>query len=208
MSEEHVDILAKFLCVYRPAVVSCIQAKLCSLDDVLAFVDRESKEDDKYGQFPEGWVGYLDNHPVVKLKNARYLAIHGTVCANEPVRYRKGIASSLLLGTFDDIKQFVDSSQILSAYANRVKEKLASFRLSIQRAAEELAECSSYTKKEYALSVQRRLDPILHGFFYVCREELMSKPMEALSTFDAWLRRTGKNHIPNYERFVDSLKEE
>lgn len=97
-SREKVDLFAKDNGISRPVFIDRV---FTSKEDIETFVEEESKNEDKYGKIPEGFVAYLEQ-PIFKCKNEKYHQYHLINTGNR--RYvRKNLVEAFFAGNIDDI---------------------------------------------------------------------------------------------------------
>jgi hypothetical protein len=61
--------------VYRPRSFSALTLGLKSLNDTLAWVEQQASNAE-FGVYPEGFVVFWNDHPLCKMKNRSYAAMH------------------------------------------------------------------------------------------------------------------------------------
>lgn len=150
---------------------------LRTADDLINWVQVQST-DPRYGQWPEGFVGYLGMEPVVKLKNQRYLQLHA-VGGGDIATARRRIQQALFTGTIDDVEQaLVDD---LSAHLERLR---AAVRLMSTEAIHVMglvqADGPFPDRKSFALAVQKHVPERYRTWAY------QRGPSGSLA-FDQWL---------------------
>ncbi len=143
--------------IRRPFGHRCKDLGLRTVDDLLAWVEAQSTVS-RYGEWPEGFVGYLGGEPVVKLKNKRYMELHA-VGGGDIKAARRRVEEALFLGTLDDFENTLVTD--LATHA-------AAMRDEIRHMSAEAMECIANAmhegpfpdRKAYALAVQRHVpDP-------------------------------------------------
>lgn len=125
-----------------------------SRDELISFVESESKNEEKYGKNPEGFVGYdiLSMTPVFKLKNEKYCQYH-RINSGDKRYITKNLAIALFEGNIDDI--FPDLTDTNKEYVERVKEYLINLQETIDKIVPVLS--NLHDKKAYALEVNAQI---------------------------------------------------
>jgi hypothetical protein len=146
-------------------------------DDLLTWVQVQS-EDPRYGQWPEGFVGYLGMEPVVKLKNQRYLQLHA-VGGGDIENARKRVQQALFTGTIDDVEQALVDDLVghLEALRSAVRSMSAE---ALHVMSLVLAKGPFPDRKAFALAVQEHVPERYRTWAY------QRGPTGSLS-FDQWL---------------------
>lgn len=110
-TKEECDKFAEENGISRPAYIDRI---FTSKEEIETFVEDESKNEDKYGKIPEGFVAYM-GRPIFKCKNEKYHQYH-LINTGDRRYVRKNLVEAFFAGNIDDIygnltqdnKDFVD----------------------------------------------------------------------------------------------------
>lgn len=192
--EQNLDsILDHCLNVRLPATQSCKSLGLLSLENVYAYVESESKDVEKYGEYPEGFVLYdILNFPVAKLKNKRYISLHHV--GGGDIKHSKNlIVDAVFLGHIDDIYDVL--SDRLKAFADGIKQKACDLANDASKSIDRLAKISyeaknpKAAKKLFAIQVKDKAPKELHGFFFQNADHFMKEADPNISEeFEKWLK--------------------
>lgn len=150
---------------------------LRSADDLIAWVEDQSN-DPRYGQWPEGFVAYLGQEPVAKLKNQRYLQLHA-VGGGDIATARKRVQQALFTGTIDDVEQALVDDLVVHLEALRAEVRHMTAE-AIHVMGLVLAEAPFADRKAFALAVQRHVPERYRAWAY------LRGPAGTLS-FDEWM---------------------
>jgi hypothetical protein len=160
-------------------------------EDLVAWVEAQSN-DPRYGQWPEGFVAYLGNAPVAKIKNQRYLQLHA-VGGGDVATARKRVQQALFGGTIDDVEQALVDDLVVHLEALRASVRhMSAEAIHTMNAA--LADGPFTDRKAFALAVQRHVPARYQAWAY------LRGPVGALA-FDEWLAQ----HYTKLQTEWDSL---
>ncbi len=173
--------------------IACLD--IYSRDDLITYVESESKKDQPGVKYPEGYVLYdPDGVPLAKLKNQRYLALHHTSGGDIGCSKNK-IIDAVFLGFIDDIyepltdrlKAFADVVQIW-ARELRSRTHVASIALEVSGPYE--------NRKAVAMAIKKiDLPGPVRGFFFRNIQGYLDGSMSDFDDrFNAWLK-------VNYSKF-------
>lgn len=167
-----------------------------SWKEVEEFVEEHSKNP-IYGKNPEGFVGYVGNYPAFKLKNKKYLELHG-VFTGDKAFVRKNLVSLFFKGNLDDIEN--DLPDISKKFVEHLKEKFRDCWKEVISAKEILKEFKDdrkgYALKLNELSKESKILPMFQGYFF----EILKEDLD----FSAWLLMKKLKH--NFEAQMDFWK--
>lgn len=173
-----------------------INDSFASEEEVLAFVERESRNHEKYGQNPEGFVGYVGGRPVVKYKNITYMQLH-SVGGGDLACSRKRIREAFFEGILDDIREAIPArlESFVEALATRYRE----MELEALEALRALSDGGPYnTRKQWAQAVKDHLPKDLQQWGF-------KRGPEGDLSFEDWISSDGR-----YEKLhrlsVDELR--
>lgn len=167
-----------------------------SWKDLEEFVEAESKNQ-IYGKNPEGFVAYIDGYPAFKLKNSKYLELHG-VFTGDRMFVRKNLVNLFFKGNLDDVEN--DLPDVSKKFVEHLKEKYRDVWKEVCSAKEFLEPFKS-DRKEYALKLREvtkssKVLPMFQGYFFEC--------LKADLEFSSWLVQKKLKY--NFEAQMDFWK--
>lgn len=170
-----------------PRLIKVTDLGCKNLHDVKKFVEKESENTDKYGEYPEGFVVYWDNHPIAKLKNKKYLSLH-SVSGGDMGHAKNNIIDAIFLGYLDDIYDAL--SDRLKSFADKIKDKVNKMEDDALHQIESLSSQNFETRKDFALAVQKNVPKNFWGFFFKNTNKFLSNKVIDIEEFEFWLKTT------------------
>lgn len=158
---------------------------LSNLFDVKKFVEKESENHEKYGQYPEGFVIYKNNQPIVKFKNKKYLSLH-SVSGGDIPHAKNQIIDAIFLGYLDDIYDVLADS--LKSFANTIKDKVNHMEDVTLHQIKSLGSRSYNNRKDFALSVKDSVPANMQPFFFQNIDKFLSGSAPNADDFEYWLK--------------------
>lgn len=154
-----------------------------TLADAKAFVE-EAKHDEKYGEWPEGFVIYANGSPLAKMKNTRYVELHA-VGGGDIKHSKNRIIEAYFHGNLDDF--YVMLSDRLKAFADGVQETATAM---INKVMGQIATAQKGfypDQKAYALMVTSTFEGPFRSFMFQNKEAVMAKDPTIRVKLEAWL---------------------
>jgi hypothetical protein len=166
---------------------SCKSLGLSSLEDVIDYVEKESDNQSRYGEYPEGFALYDSSGvPVAKIKNKRYVSLH-RVGGGDIKHSKNVIVDAVFLGHIDDLYDVL--SERLKTFADGVKEKASLMISDTRLTIEEMYSVDYKDRKTFALAVQKDVPKEISGFFYKNIDHFMGEENEnIMEDFEKWLK--------------------
>lgn len=193
LSNYEVDRIAAMIGMYRPERKYFSELGIKTLPEAVSWVEEQSKRTD-LGEVPEGWVVYSNGKPVAKLKNANYLALHGTL--SDPKHTRKVLIEAFFAGNADDLVNYLNDYQIGLLEELR-KWYIAKLKV-ISEVADKMVGQDYPTQKEYAMVVMKGcVDKRLSSFFFQFKSEVLGGKYK--DHVSVWFRE-------GWNRFEDDFK--
>ena len=193
----HQTVSGKNVALRLPQFVRPADRGLCSLEDVVAFVEEESTKAECYGEYAEGFVVYENGHPIAKLKNERYLSLHH-IGGGDIGHSKNKIVDAFFLGHLDDVypvltdrlKTFAD--ELVGVYEGEVEK--------VKEMGAKVGSRKFETRKDYALFVKGLgLNKAIEGFFFQHIDEFSSGNVGDIAVkFGEWIRAIDKKRRRRY----------
>lgn len=192
--DSDVDRIAAMLGMYRPERHYFKKLRIATLDQAISWVEGQSTRTD-LGEVPEGWVVYSNGKPVAKIKNANYLALHGTL--SDPKHTRKVLIEAFFAGNADDLVKYLNDYQ-LGLLEELRKWYIAKLKV-ITTLAGSMVGQVYLTQKDYAMDVMKGCDDKrLTGFFFLNKASIV-KGDNISDLLKVWFRE-------GWKRFEDDFK--
>jgi hypothetical protein len=184
--------------IVRPSRIWLSKIGIKELDQAIQWIESEAKKIDIYGEYPEGFVIYMDGKPLCKMKNVGYLQLHH-VSGGDNLRTRNVIIESVLRGTIDDIQSAL--SVRMKTFADRCRQVLIQKQIETQKAVEEVASKEYETQKAFAMAVQQTAPKNMWAFFFKNKDKILADSTEVPDMFYSWM-------FNNYAKYIDDFKKE
>jgi hypothetical protein len=195
--EKTLEKIAIQLEVFRPKKLLLPDIFVYSKTDLISWIDLNTKDTEEYSIF-EGYVGYVSNKPIFKLKTSKYLALHHAL--SDSACTRNAVIACFFKGTMDDL--YPALPEPFQQFADILKDWLNDFRnyLNTQVAIGFHFEPFK-TRKDYALYVQDlpEREKMFRGFFFSNQEDVCDKTKDLGAVFTTWI-------CANYEKYEDFFK--
>lgn len=169
--------------IHLPEVIKVEDLGLTLKDELVLFVEQQSRES-KYGKWPEGFVLYVDQAPIAKLKNRTYLQCFYTL-GGDKVLAKKGIMEAVISGSIDDIYGHLDEE--LQAYADELKHRVAEQMRETYAFMERVGGNSELNPRAFAFAVKTDVLPQFQSFFFKNRQALLNGTLDGRQAFEDWL---------------------
>jgi len=173
-----------------PYFYSVSDLGLKTKDEVVAFVEKE-QSNQKYGEYPEGFVIYQNAHPVAKVKNSTYIA-HHSVGGGDIKHSMNNIIDVVFCGNLDDIYHVL--SDRLKEFANDVLKKISKMEEEMNAAMALILQQKFETRRDFALFVNEKVSKSIRPYFFSHFESLSRGVMLETEHFEEWLKA-------NYKKF-------
>jgi len=197
LSRDKVRNLANSFGVRHPAQEKLTDLRIQTLEDAIAYVEKESKKHEKYGNYPEGMVIYKDGVPVCKMKNELYVQLHHAVGAGDLLCTRNRIIEAYFSRNIDDLMPVLIPSMM--EFAETVRSWWVSQLAKLLPIVTEIAGGNYETQKDFAVKVQTVVPKQYTGFFFSNKEEILAKKADS-DSFAKWMKK-------NYRKFEKEIKE-
>lgn len=180
--------------IFMPIAVNLAEKNLYSLSQLTEWVEKQAQDEAQYGETSEGFVLYLNNAPVAKVKNARYCIMHSFGC-NDIAASRNNVIQAYFENTLDDV--YGKLPLVLKEFAKSLEVKVQNIIASCSEVANKASSMEFPTQKDYALFVQQNADKRFWAFFFSEKTAVMSGL--ASGVFRNWISS-------NYKKFIDIWK--
>jgi hypothetical protein len=174
--------------VTRPRVVSVAELAISSLVELRSWLEKQAKNTEKYGEYPEGFVvcrGF-SCQPIAKLKHESYLILLA-FSGGQDVRFaKKRIVESVVMGCLDDVAGVLSKDQMVMA--QKVKKEYSDFVARVMAGALSLSGQLYPTRKQYALAVQAQIPKEVQGFFFQNQEAVVRGFSDLPHRLERWIR--------------------
>lgn len=187
LSENDVETVAQKLNVMVPKKFSM---DFNSVEELNAWVEQKTGEQDGI-EHKEGFVVYMDNVPVAKLKSASYVLLH-KVATNLS---HNDVLEAMFTDKWDDIEKY--APLYLQTFSNKVK---IAYRNNINYLAEKLPmfDKTFETQKDLAMFIQKNIDrKVFHAYFY------KNKGNWNIDTASKWVKDNWKNFEDDYKLLLN-----
>ncbi len=179
MPQDTVDEMALNLRVKVPYYNTLKELGLDTIQKLKDWVEEQSRVMD-YGEFPEGFVASINNIPIAKIKNSKYLVLHDAG-GGDPKHTRNVIIDAIFNGHFDDIAPVLTVKN--QEFATNVFNKFHELQKIINKCINDANGVKFATRKDYALWVQGNVPKNLQGFFFKNQNQLN------IELFDEWIKK-------------------
>jgi hypothetical protein len=181
--------------VATPKSVFLYELGIKTLDELVMWVENNCK-DDKDSKNKEGYVGYINGIPSIKIKHLRYKFLHSFVGGNKN-ETRNNIIDAFFTDSIDDVyNDLHDSSK---EFVESLRIKVLNLISTANATITEMKTMTFPTQKDYALFVLSHAPKEISGFFFGNKEKILKgEPVSELFTF--WIKQ-------NYKRFENLWKD-
>jgi len=165
-SFEELDKLAPVIETRRPKYFTFKQLGINNLKRTKQWVEDQSLLSD-YGTNPEGFVIYLNNIPLCKLKNVSYVQKHGIV-TGDLLYVRNIVTDRFFAETLDDVWDVIKQPVIL-AFLSELKGKVNDMIAEIETIRNELLPkiTSTMDQKSYVKVIQENVLVVQYRTFFL-----------------------------------------
>jgi T4 RnlA family RNA ligase len=166
------DAAAAAFGVFMPARYTFKELGLTDLESTGKFIEDAAKDNDKYGEYSEGFVGYVNGVPIAKFKNNTYLSLHH-LSGGDTAHTKNVVIEAFFNASIDDMMKVLTDPMVAFVEALR--------KWYIAKSAEIMADYHSISdgtyadQKAYALRVQQIADKGLMSLFFASKDKVIDK---------------------------------
>jgi hypothetical protein len=178
--------------VRLPYIKFMYEVDIKCLEDAKKWIENESNDTSKYGNYAEGFVIYNGCYPIAKMKNMRYLQLH-SVGGGDVKHSINASIDAFFCETIDDIYGVLPepTKVFIESLRNKVIQESKTVIDSINQ---NFAGKTFETQKDYALCVLKTVDKKYSGFFFGNKEKILNAKADHVDLFKFWLKS-------NYQKF-------
>ena len=165
------ESIADLLGVSLPRKHLLKDLNIYSLDQVLAFVE-ESSKDKTLGEFPEGWVLYVNGTPIAKIKNSLYVNLHH-IGGGDTAHTKNVVIEAFFNASIDDMMKVLTDPMV--AYVEALRKWYIAKSAEVMADYRSISEGTYADQKAYALRVQKIADKGLMALFFAEKEKVIGK---------------------------------
>lgn len=145
---------------------------ITTLDQATDWVESQSKDTDKYGEYPEGFCIYKHGTPIAKMKNRDYIDKHHAIGSGDVLHTRNIIIERFFNGTLDDIMDVLVDS--LKNYSERVREWWIKHIITQSTVVSEMRKHNFADQKAFALYLHENVDSAFKSFYFCNKEDILA----------------------------------
>lgn len=175
-----------------PHVKFMYELSITNLDEAKRWIENESNDTSKYGNYAEGFVVYNGSYPIAKMKNLRYLQLH-SVGGGDVKHSMNAAVDAFFTDTIDDIYDVLPEPTKVFVEALRAKV-ITESNVVLKAINAKFAGKTFENQKDYALCVFASVDKKYSGFFFNYKEKIVDAHTDHVDLFKFWLKS-------NYARF-------
>lgn len=175
-----------------PYIKFMYEANITSIDEAKQWIEKESQDYSKYGNYAEGFVIYNGCYPIAKMKNMRYVQLH-SVGGGDIKHSINASIDAFFMETIDDIYGVLPDSTKMFVEALR-KKVIDETQLVIKMVNERFVNKTFATQKDYALEVLNNIPKKYSSFFFTNKEKVVDPKCDHFELFKFWLKS-------NYSKF-------
>lgn len=175
-----------------PHIKFMYEANITSLDEAKQWIENESNDTAKYGNYAEGFVIYNGCYPIAKMKNLRYIQLH-SVGGGDIKHSINASIDAFFCDTIDDIYGVLPESTKVFVESLRNKV-ITESDVVLKSIVNNFAGKTFETQKDYALCVFKSVDKKYSGFFFGNKEKILNPKVDHVDLFRFWLKS-------NYQKF-------
>jgi hypothetical protein len=192
----------------KPKLYPFERYEITDLETATAFVEAESKKDNLYGEYAEGFVIYDENGPVCKMKNERYIQLHHAAGAGDTRCTRNKVIEAFFAGNMDDLYPVLIPS--MKEFADKLKDWWNGKIGDLMEAADAFRGKVFEDGKAYAMFVHANVDKQFISYFFQNKVDALSKDGIPVGfklcdtdadTFADWM----KKHYKSFEKEMKAL---
>ena len=172
-TEDLANVAAE-LGVFLPAAYTFAQLGLVDLESTNKFIEEAAKDNAKYGEYSEGFVGYVDGTPVAKFKNNTYLSLHH-LSGGDTAHTKNVVIEAFFNASIDDMMKVLTDPMV--AYVEALRQWYVAKSAAVMADYKAIAEGTYADQKAYALRVQQIADKGLMSFFFANKEKVVAKSL-------------------------------
>jgi T4 RnlA family RNA ligase len=172
-TEDLANVAAE-LGVFLPAAYTFAQLGLVDLESTAKFIEEAAKDNEKYGEYSEGFVGYVDGTPVAKFKNNTYLSLHH-LSGGDTAHTKNVVIEAFFNASIDDMMKVLTDPMV--AYVEALRQWYIAKSAAVMADYKAIAEGTYADQKAYALRVQQIADKGLMSFFFANKEKVVAKSL-------------------------------
>jgi hypothetical protein len=162
--------------------ISCYDLNIKNKEEMISFVENFQGNTSHFGKNPEGWVVYINDIPVAKVKNSRYLALH-RFSDSDPLCSRNSLVDLFLAGGVDDV--YSDLSPTMKAFCDSMGEFIRNNGADFIALCSSVKEKNPQTQKDYALLVK---DTPFAAFMFKNKDFIMNNVV-TIEDFTSFVRK-------------------
>jgi predicted transcriptional regulator len=145
-------------------------------------VEESAKDNARYGEYSEGFVGYVDGTPVAKFKNNTYLSLHH-LSGGDTAHTKNVVLEAFFNASIDDMMKVLTDP--MKEFVEKIRQWYVAKSAAVMADYKAIAEGAYADQKAYALRVQQIADKALMSFFFANKEKVIGKTLsqEDINTF-------------------------
>lgn len=189
-----IDELAKQLNVLIPKSIFLYELGIKTKEELSVWVENNCVDSDD-SKFKEGYVGYINNVPSVKIKSAKYKFLH-KFKGNNNLETRNNLIEAYFTSNLDDVYGSLNDASLL--FVESLRLKVINDMTAVNTCVESMKNKSFANQKEYALYVLANAPKMYSSFFFQNKEKILSG-VDMKEMFSKYLQ-------VNYIKFQDHWK--
>jgi len=175
-----------------PHIKFMFEVGIKSLEDAKMWIEKESEDTSKYGNYAEGFVIYNGCYPVAKMKNMKYVSLH-SIGGGDIKHSVNASIDAFFLETIDDIYDVLPEPT--KVFIEALKKKIIDeSQIVYKMISEKFAGKEFANQKDYAMCVLSSVDKKYSGFFFGNKEKILDPKTDVFELFRFWLKS-------NYSKF-------
>lgn len=175
-----------------PHIKFMYEVGIKSIEEAKMWIEKESEDILKYGNYAEGFVIYNGCYPIAKMKNMKYVSLHSI--GGGDLKHSINVAiDAFFLETIDDIYDVLFQST--KVFIEALKKKVIDDSQVVHKIISEKFTGKEFSnQKEYAMCVLSSVDKKYSGFFFGNKEKILDPKTDVYELFRFWLKS-------NYSKF-------
>ena len=178
--------------VRLPHIKFMYEVSISNIDEAKMWIEKESEDTSKYGNYAEGFVIYNGCYPIAKMKNMKYVTLHG-VGGGDIKHSINAAIDAFFMDTIDDIYGVLPEPTKVFIETLR-KKVIDESQLVLKMINDKFTGKEFATQKDYAMCVLSLVDKKYSGFFFGNKEKILDVKTDHFELFRFWLKS-------NYSRF-------
>jgi len=175
-----------------PHIKFMYEISIKSLEEAKMWIEKESDDTAKYGNYAEGFVIYNGSYPIAKMKNMKYVSLH-SIGGGDVKHSINAAIDAFFLETIDDIYGVLPEPT--KVFIEALKKKIIDESQVVHKMiAEKFAGKEFATQKDYAMCVLSSVDKKYSSFFFGNKEKILDIHVDHFELYKFWLKS-------NYARF-------